>query len=373
MIDRRTFLIASTAATTGLAHAQTLSLSSFEQPRFGQLDNTLMVLTPPPFTSPALESHAEILGDSDKSVAIMSSTATRARLTTNALSNQFLVFQLAKQASGSPIVLEPSSVDPLIETNTSTPDVAMDIKLLSFHLAENEPVKSDSRATLRLTVNRAEESMRGGNFETLYWAVTAGLNLWDDVKKRKAEDKKLNSDFKKALGNKLIEIPGGLGDIKLEIIKHKEPSWWKNVFQFARSDAGKSLVSALGFPAITNQVLRFVDEAASRFEKTSPEILFASNSLKFAFSKSARADFFSSGATKIGALNQGTWLMARGRDFRTLANIPAYYNGTFGRIVPADISTAEILDESYVDPFRNITYAVFGVAMKAYKYDFSID
>jgi hypothetical protein len=377
MMDRRGFLVsASTLATAGIAGAQTPNDQQVLDllPRFGQLNNPLMTSRVSLSTTDKGKELAQVLKREDRTgVALISSDSDEPKITAGEVSNQFMVFQFQKQKDGSPIMLESSAVEPLLETGGAAPDIAMDVKLLSFHLGENESVAKDSRATLRLTVSRAEESSRGSDFENLYWAVTAGLSLWDDIKGRKVGSHQVKSDFRRALGNKYIEVPGALGDIKLEVISHKEPPWWRKAFQFAASDAGKALVAALGFPAVTSQVIRFVDEAASRFEKTNPEVIFASRPLKFAFSKQARDGFYSSGAARIGALNPGLWLMARGRDFKSLENIPAYYYGTLGMIVPASVSIADMISEKYEDPFKNITYAVFGVQMKPFKASFSID
>jgi hypothetical protein len=205
----------------------------------------------------------------------------------------------------------------------------------------------------------------------LFWAITAGLNLYDDIKKKRSESRDLQSDFRKALGNKYVEIPGALGNVTFEVIKHKEPPWWRHVFAFLQTDTGKALVSALGFPAVTQQVIRFVDEATSRLDDTKPEVLFRSCPLTFAFSKQAKSDFIGNGPIRIGCLNQGTWIFARGRDFRALANAKAYFYATYGKLVPSSVSPADLVTGSYDDPFKNVTYAIFRVLMKPYKLDVS--
>lgn len=376
-MDRRNFLVAAgVGVASTVLNAQQTSTTEVTPPLasddlFGAKPDwaatTWSIDTPKklPTDFPAL------YGPDNEAVVFMSAERSAPPIATAELSNQFIAFQLTEK-NGKSILLESSAVEPEIETPDATPDVVMDARLEAFHLGDNEPVAKDARATLRLTINKADDSPRARNFETLYWAVTAGLKLHDDVRNKRAESQDLNADFRKALGNKYIEIPGALGEIKFEVIRHREPSWWKKVFTFADSPTGKALTAALGFPAVTQQVVRFVDEAANRLENTNPEVLFASRPLKFAFSKQARKSYVGSGPVNIGALNPGRWVLARGRDFKTLANAQAWFWGTYGRLVPGSVTGPDVVGGSYPDPFKNITYAVVTVQAKAHKLDFEL-
>lgn len=288
------------------------------------------------------------------------------------LADQFIAFQ-ATSVNGTSQILESSSVEPALDTPAEKPDVIMDVSMQAFHVGESEPVEKDTRATLRLTVNKDADSTGGRGLDTLFWTITSGLKLYDDLKKARAESKDLQSDYRSAFANRYIEIPGALGDIRFEVIKHKEPAWWQKVFKFAESDAGRALTAAIGFPAVTQQVVRFVDEVTSRFDDRNAELLFASQPLKFAFSKQARANYVGSSPIKIGSLNQGLWVLARGRDLATLADAKAYFYPTYGRLIPANKTPQDFLSPSYVDPFREVTYAVFRVQMQATKLNFSFN
>jgi len=313
-----------------------------------------------------LRAHPGALVKTDGGVVLVSTPGAAKPMTHVDLANQFFAFQ-AELVNGSPVLLETSDVEPMVGTPDATPDVVLDMSLQAFHLGESEPVDRETRATLRLTLNKDDDSTRARNLETLYWGITTALRLYDDETGKKTESKELKTDYRKALGNKNIEIPGALADVKLEVIKHKEPRWWRNVFSFLGSNGAKTLTAALGFPAVTQQVIKFVDEAASRLEGTNPEVLFASRSMKLAFSKEARASYVGNGPIKIGCLNPGTWVLARGRDFQTLANAQALFYATYGKLVPAKVPITDTLVPGYVDPFNDVTYAVLRVQMKPQK------
>ena len=70
---------------------------------------------------------------------------------------------------------------------------------------------------------------------------------------------------------------------------------------------------------------------------------------------------------RIGALNRGFMIMARGRDYETIADSNANYMAHYGRLVPEGVSEAELLNEAYDDPFKDVTYAVFKAKLKEAK------
>ena len=163
--------------------------------------------------------------------------------------NQFFAFQAAF-LDGSPTVLTPNDVEPSIQTGETAPDVLLDVSLASFHLSESDGVNKDARAQLRLTINNEADTERARKFDIVYWAITTGLYLFDDQLKTripKLNSSDLKADFRKALGNRSIELPGGIGSIKFEVIRHKEPPWWRKIFTFG-SEGGKALTAVLGFP-----------------------------------------------------------------------------------------------------------------------------
>ena len=74
----------------------------------------------------------------------------------------------------------------------------------------------------------------------------------NQVKNDKTESKDLKSDFSQALSRRPVEIPGGLGKVTFNVIKHKEPPWWKQIFKFLESGTAKELVSTFGLPGVNS-------------------------------------------------------------------------------------------------------------------------
>jgi hypothetical protein len=189
------------------------------------------------------------------------------------LPDQFVAFQLSSQLQG-PSLLESAQVEPKIEgSSDKEPDVQVALEMLSFHVGENENIDPNARATMRINFGK-DESSSDNRFDTVFWSIAAGLNLYDQVKNKKTDTKDLKTDFRKAFGNRPIEIPGGLGRLSFEVIKHQEPPWWKQIFKFMQSGTGEALVSALGFPAITTQAIQVIDQLLDRLTDAKPEVLF---------------------------------------------------------------------------------------------------
>jgi hypothetical protein len=137
------------------------------------------------------------------------------------LQDQFFVFQLSTQAEG-PTLLESTQVEPAIEGGEDNPDVLANVEMVSFHLGTNERIDDKTKATLRINIGKDENST-DKKFETVFWSIAAGLNLYDQVKKGPSSSKDMKSDFQQALGRRPIEIAGGLGKVTFEVVKHKEP------------------------------------------------------------------------------------------------------------------------------------------------------
>lgn len=284
------------------------------------------------------------------------------------LGDQFIVFQFNNQMEG-PTILEASQVEPKIAGSPNEPDVRVAMEMLSFNLGANEGIDQDTRATMRINFGK-DQSSTDKRFDTVFWSIAAGLQLYDSYKNKRTESKNLNGDFGKAFANRPIEIPGGLGQLSFQVVKHKEPPWWKKLFGFAHSDTAKSLVSVLGFPAITTQAITLIDELLGRLVDSEPEVLFGSAPMRLALSQWAR-DEFSGGnpRIRIGCLRQGFCMLARGRDYDTIAKSNAIYYSQYGKLVPTGVNDAQIVAGDYDDPFKNITYAVFRVGMGGTKLD----
>jgi hypothetical protein len=284
------------------------------------------------------------------------------------LAKQFVVFQLNPQADG-PAVLESSRVDPKIEGSPNEPDVLMALEMVSFHIGSKEPIDPNTRATLRINLGK-DESSTDKRFDTAFWSIAAGLNLYNQSKKAPVQGKELKADLHKAFGNRPIEIPGGLARLSFEVVKHVEPPWWKRIFPFLQSDTGQALVSVLGFPAITNQAIQALDELLNRLVDSEPTPLFKSLPMRLALSKYSRDEFTGGSArVSIGALSRGFCILARGQDFETVNNANVTYMSTYGKLVPRDVSEGDLMAGTYDDPLAEVTYSVFRIGTKSAKLD----
>lgn len=290
------------------------------------------------------------------------------QLSQHDLANQFIVFQLSNQKTG-PSILESSEVNSTIIGSAAEPDVLINLEMQSFHISKDLAVDKNSRATMRINIGKDENST-DKYFDTAFWSIAAGLDLYNQAKNKPADPKDLKADFKQAFGNRPIEIPGGLSKMTFEVVKHREPKWWQRIFKFLQSDTGKTLTSTLGFPAITSGAINVLDELLNRLDKSNPEILFKSRPLRLALSQKAKIDYTGgSERVKIGSLSPGFCVLARGKDFNTFINSDAFYYPTYGKLVPSNVSNADLIRDQYDDPFKNVTYAIFRLGMKAHKLD----
>lgn len=285
---------------------------------------------------------------------------------TTELKDQFLVFQLIPTEGNKWFIRSPQEIEPTLETNEEYPDVVLDTRLLGFHLGLDEKAGPDTRATVRITFGSDQNTNRSRAMgENLYWGITSGLHLWN-TKGIRANPAEYRSDFRQIFGNKFVELPGGAGSLKVEIVKHQKSSWWEKAFNFTTSNAGIGLVSAMGFPGITSRVLNFVDEAANRFVGDNAKVLFASRGLPLTFTKQAKTEISATG-TRIGSLNTGIWIFARGRDLPLLSSQEMTYDATLRRLFPVKSKMADILSGKAKDPLKNVTYAVLSTRLKRRK------
>jgi hypothetical protein len=282
------------------------------------------------------------------------------------LADQFLVFQLNSLSDG-PTILEASQVEPEIAGSDENPDVLAALEMLSFHVGSEEDVDGDTCATMRVNFGK-DQSSSSNNFDTVFWSIAAGLRLYNQFKNEPSASKDLNGNFHRAFGNRPIEIPGGIGILSFDVIEHIEPPWWRKLLGFGQSNTAQQLVSLLGFPAVTMQAIAVVDELLDRLADSSPKTLFQSLPMRLALSQWSR-DAYTGGnkRIRIGAMSPGFCVLARGRDYETIAGSNSVYYPQYGRLIPAHFSESEVVAGE--DPFKSLTYAVFRIGMKAAKID----
>jgi len=287
------------------------------------------------------------------------------------LKDQFIVFQF-NQAPDGPTILDTSAVDPTQTGSTDKPDALTVIQLASFNVGTDEGIDRNIRATLRLDFGK--DSNSNSPLDTVFWSIAAGMNLYNEAKKKPSEAKDLKTDFNEAFSKRPVEIPGALGKLSFEVVKHREPKWWQKVFSFLQSGTGKALTSAIGFPAITSQAIGFLDELLNRLDKSDPEILFKSRPMTLALTKRAR-DSFNSGvpSVSVGVMNPGFCLLARGRDYKGLVDNKPVYMGAYGLLKPKDMEIQEFLQSPASNPFSRMTYAVLKVGTAEAKLNPTLD
>ncbi len=276
------------------------------------------------------------------------------------LADQFLTFQIGDGPDGG-TVLEQSSVKPKLAGSDDKPDASAIVTLVSFCVGTKDAITRDARATLRLDFGK--DSASRSTLDTVFWSIAAGLNLYDDIRNKRSDPKDLKTDFNEAFGKQPIKIPGGLGRLSFEVVKHKEPKWWQKVFTFLQSGTGKALTSAIGFPAITGAAIGFLDQLLNQLDKSEPAVLFKSRSMTLALTERARRDFTADtgSAATVGVLNPGLCLLARGRDYGRLIDQKPVYMGQYGLLKPKEMDLTEFLQSPDRNPFNEMTYAVLMV------------
>lgn len=289
-------------------------------------------------------------------------------LRTPDIKDQFVVFQLSNEATGQ-AVLESSQVEPALNGGNDEPDVMMKLEMQAFNIGANEDIDPKTRATMRITIGKDENS-RDGYFETAFWSIAVGLNLYNKIKKKPADGKDLNADFNKAFSNRPIEIPGGLSKMSFEVVKHEDAKWWQQIFSFLKSGTGQALTSVLGFPAVTLPAINAIDALLNKLDKSNPKTLFKSRPLRLALSKQAKDDYTGGSARiKLGCLNRGFCILARGRDLDKFIQSDSIFYPSYGKLVPGNVSPQDLMSGNYDDPLRDVTYAVFKLDMKETKLD----
>jgi hypothetical protein len=284
------------------------------------------------------------------------------------IADQFVAFQISNQPDG-PAILESSQVEPRIDGSRDEPDVLVGVEMQSFQVGASEGIDKETRATLRLNFGK-DESSTDRQFDTVFWSIAAGLSLYDQAKTGRAAGKDMKADFRKAFGGRPIEVPGGLGRLSFEVVKHREPPWWKRIFPFLLGSTGRTLISVLGFPAITIQAIGVLDDLLDKLSESKPEVLFKSKPMRLALSKYARTEFIGGNARiKMGCLTQGFAVLARGRDFNALTQNNLVYYPTHGKLVPASVSESDLIGGTYDDPLKDVTYAVLRIGMRGTRLD----
>jgi hypothetical protein len=282
---------------------------------------------------------------------------------------QFYLYQLGGDKAP---LIDPHNAEPTLEGSDKEPDTLVSVELESFNFSRSLNVDSDTRATLRLDIGKDDQAR--SNLDLLLWSVSSAIDLAQQFKKGKtAKPADLNFKAANVFKSGPAQIPGSLGKLTIEVVKHNKPSIWDEIWGAVTGKAGQTLITTLGFPAITLQALDFLNGVFSQFAENSAEPLFQSQPITLAFTKRAKTDF--AGDTPnmlVAAMNPGRYVFARQADAVTLGKASPLYLGGVGALVPkADYQKNPNGYDLSTNPLNDITYGILHVRSKTAQLDWS--
>ena len=290
-------------------------------------------------------------------LALLGSTPVAA---SQVIDDQFMLYQLG---SADQPIRDLTQVEPLVEGNAAEPDVQASIAMLAFHLGRDDAEKmtDQSRATLQLDLGKDESS--NSQMEPLFWSIASGLDLYEHWKAgtNASDPKKMSDDFSSRFRRRPVEIPGGLGQLRIEIVEHTEPPWWRRALGFVARDSGvKRIISSIGFPGIALDAVKLIDEVIGRFSDATARPIMRSRPLTIAFSNAAKDDYIAgSDAARVGCIAPGFYALMRYADTQMFRKTPPVFLGHTGHLVPR---TDWEKDPAGIDPqntpYSEMTYAV---------------
>lgn len=309
-------------------------------------------------TNPTLE-YAQLLSELNE--LELEAKGGRLQALREKLADQFIPFQIDGTGEQNQ-VRQLHEMEPAFTGDEAHPDILMRVEMVDFHLAENNPLKEGDRATMNISIR--QQNPVDDKLQPLYWVATTGLDLYRMFTEQDHSADEHQADLHEAFGRRPIEIPGGTAVLKFDVKKHPKTQWWEYIFAGARSQAGQALVSILGLPGIALEAVKSIESLVNRLVDDNAETLFASQELPLVLTQKAK-DRMLGGIqhNKVGALRPGLFLLARGADYQLIREQAPYYHHTYRMLFPAGTTDADIMDPDYIDPFKNITFAIFRVAM----------
>ncbi len=323
------------------------------------------IVPEPPSLEDALGYHELITALEQPERVTRGGTSTRSLARSSGkqdLLDQFVVFSVPEDKSQGGII-DLGEVTPSKQGSTELPDALLQLEMLGFNMGAEENIKSNTRATMRLVVGQQEAL--DNQLEPLFWVIQAGLNLYNEEEGRAAKFKELAADLDKAFNKRYVEIPNGIGYLTFDVVKHEAPKWWQKVFKFLGSGVGQNLISVIGLPAITNTALSAIRGLFNELKEKNAAPLFKSRGLKLALTQYGK-DKLSGGSStlRVGTLNEGIFIMIRGRDYQFFKDHPAKYDLMHNMLVPADFVAADYFDPNKPNPFEHKTFALFRIRTK---------
>jgi hypothetical protein len=278
----------------------------------------------------------------------------------------FAIYQLSQTGEDTYEILSPLSVVPDLDGSEENPDVALGLELVGVQFGEEvwTDARAADRATIRLTTKREL-----GATETLHWAITTAVNLYEAYKGDKPVVHPIDLNARLIGPSQTMQFKGGAGAVQLEVLGHERPDWWQKVFNFLRGEGGQALMGAIGFPAVNRAALGFIDELTNRIKAARQKPIFSAGYAAVVFSKQGLTTYAQRNPAR---LSTGLWLVVNPTDKSLLEQHGAYYFGGYARMVPGSYGdpTAylDVIAQGNEDPFRNITYAVLDADMVETKF-----
>lgn len=267
-----------------------------------------------------------------------------------------ILFNIELDQGNEPIFLDPHDTKPKLVGSADNPDVKATIELIAFNSGTGDA--SENRATLRFDFGQDDGSPT--NLTPVFWSIAAGMDLADLIQNKQKAAKSYRADFETAFSNRPIEVGGGIARLRLQIFRHKPPSFLKQLFSFGQTAGGKALVQALGFPGIVMDAVKILDEAIEKFFGDQSRPIFQSEFSTFAMSERARDEYTDGGVISIGVLNKGVSILTPAKHLATLNEQRPRYYKNYG-LIPKGVSTGDFLNPGYQDPFEDVPYAVLRV------------
>jgi len=284
---------------------------------------------------------------------------------------QGVILQLVQETDGNFKAVDPYSIQPEIEGSAETPDIYMKMTMEKFHIDKRIYCDKNSTATFRLVVGPAQNKI-SEKVKPIFWVISAGMKLHELFSNNQGDrDQKMDINLDESFNGKPIEIPGGVVSIHLDVVKHRHPKWWKNLFNFLKDTVGKTVISAIGFPAVTGEAINIIDNTLNQIDRLKDrEYIFSSTRTGILVSLTKwgdqKAEWF--GATgdfsgSLGSLNPGVWIMIQTKDIPFFTKTPFYFDQVYGGLIPIGTTPLEAKAPDFVNPFDNTTFAVFKVDM----------
>lgn len=275
-------------------------------------------------------------------------------------STQSMLFNIEADANNDPVLTDPHDSAPSIAGSANQPDVKAKVELIAFNSGTGDT--NSNRATLRFDFGQDDGA--NSSLRPVLYSIAAGLDLAELIQNKQQAAKSYRSDFAQAFSDRPIEVGGGLARLRLQVVRHRPPNLFEEIFSFIKTPAGKALVSAVGFPAIAVNALQVIDDVVNQIVGSKPDVLMQSPFSRFALSKKAKTDF-EGGApgVTIASLRNGFSIITPASNLALFQQLKPRYLTDTG-LLPKGKTATDFLTPGYQDPFAGVAYAVIKTTLQ---------